>query len=154
MAGAERSIVVGVDFADHTETVVAEGVRLARDTAATVVLVHSAAGEPDFAGYDTQDFESHTRGARAEQLTDEHRQLRELADHAAGAAPGVEVRPMIVVGPTAVTLLRVASELGASHLVVGSHGHGGLHHLLVGSVTEELLRHTTLPVVVVPVGKT
>jgi len=34
-----------------------------------------AAGEPDFAGYDTQDFESHTRGARAEQLTDEHRQL-------------------------------------------------------------------------------
>ena len=43
-----------------------------------------------------------------------------------------------------------AAVIGAGLLVVGSHGHGGLHHLLVGSVTEAVLRQSTIPVVVVP----
>lgn len=145
------TVVVGIDFADRTEAIVAEGLALARATGSGLVLVHAAAGEPGFAGYDTDDLESHTRDARAGALTEEHHRLRELAEHSAAAAPGTPVRPLLAVGPTAVTLLRVADEIGASHLVVGSHGHGGLHHLLVGSVTEQLLRRAARPVVVVPV---
>ena len=39
----------------------------------------------------------------------------------------------------------------ASMVVVGSHGHGGLFHLFSGSVITALLKHTTKPVLVVPV---
>ena len=39
---------------------------------------------------------------------------------------------------------------GASLLVVGSHGHGGLYHLFNGSVVTELLKQATKPVLVVP----
>jgi nucleotide-binding universal stress UspA family protein len=154
--GGEQTgrVVVGVDFADRTEAIVTEGLPLARATKSELLLVHAAAGEPGFAGYDADDLESHTRDARAVELTEEHRRLRELAEHAAAASPGTQVRPLIAVGPTAATLLRVADEAGASHLVVGTHGHGGLHHLLVGSVTEQLLRHAACPVVVVPVRST
>lgn len=151
--GTGGSVVVGVDFADRTEAVVAEGLRLAAATGSELLLVHAAAGEPELAGYDhdTPEIESGTRDDRAVQLSEEHGRLRELAEHAATGAPGVEVRPLVAVGPTAATLLRVASERGATHVVVGSHGHGGLHHLLVGSVAEDLLRHAPVPVVVVPV---
>jgi nucleotide-binding universal stress UspA family protein len=151
--GGEQTgtVVVGVDFADRTEAIVAEGLALARAAGSELLLVHAAAGEPDFVGYDTDDLESHTRDARAAELSDEHRRLRELAEHSAAASPGTPVRPLIAVGATAAALLRVADESGASHLVVGTHGHGGLHHLLVGSVTEQLLRHAPCPVVVVPV---
>jgi nucleotide-binding universal stress UspA family protein len=55
-------------------------------------------------------------------------------------------------GHTADELLRMAAELEAGLIVVGSHGHGGLHHLLVGSVTETLLRQSMIPVMVVPPG--
>jgi nucleotide-binding universal stress UspA family protein len=34
--------------------------------------------------------------------------------------------------------------------VVGSHGHGSLYNLLVGSVAEGVIRHAGVPVVVVP----
>jgi len=37
--------------------------------------------------------------------------------------------------------------------VMGSHGHGMLHHLLVGSVTEGVLKKATCPVTIVPVAR-
>ena len=39
-------------------------------------------------------------------------------------------------------------------IVVGSHGHGALYHLLLGSVSEGIIRKTTCPVLVVrlPLG--
>ena len=38
----------------------------------------------------------------------------------------------------------------ANVLVVGSHGHGRLHHAVLGSVSEGCVRHAHCPVVVVP----
>ena len=63
----------------------------------------------------------------------------------------MEVKPLVVMGPTAQTILEAVGHLGASHLVIGSHGHGGLHHVLVGGVAEEVVRHSPVPVVLVPV---
>jgi nucleotide-binding universal stress UspA family protein len=60
------------------------------------------------------------------------------------------VVPLIVVGATAATVLAEAERLQVGWIVVGSHGHGALHHLLLGSVAEELIRKADRPVVVVP----
>ena len=59
--------------------------------------------------------------------------------------------PLCVMGATNDRILEVADPIDAGHLVVGSHGRSGLHHLLTGSVTEALLKRSTRPVVVVPV---
>ena len=142
-------VMAAVDFSDRSNDVAAEGVALARASGGTLHLLHVAAGEPVLAGYDKDDISSFTRSARAGELTDEHRRLRELADQL--AEDGVSVRPLVLMGPTAQTILDAAGHLHASHLVVGSHGHGGLHHLLVGSVAEEVVRRATVPVVLVPV---
>ena len=141
-------VVAAVDFSDRSHEVAAEGVALARASGGTLHLLHVAAGEPVLAGYDKDEISPFTRSARAGELTDEHRRLRELAEVL--AADGVSVTPLVVMGPTAQMILDAADHLRASHLVVGSHGHGGLHHLLVGSVTETLLRQSTIPVLVVP----
>ncbi|MCD9625375.1 universal stress protein [Rhabdothermincola salaria] len=148
------AVVVAVDFADPTDRLVREGLTIAAATGGDLVLVHAAAEEPAFVGYDTEDFERHTRDARADELTDEHRALRELAERTDALAPTISVRSLLAMGPTAETLLRVADDVGAGHLVIGSHGRGRLHHLLVGSVAEELLRRTTVTLVVVPVRST
>jgi nucleotide-binding universal stress UspA family protein len=141
-------VVVAVDFSDRTDALVAEGAALARASGGTLHLIHVAAGEPVLAGYDKDEISAHTRDARAGELTDEHRRLREMGE--AVATEGVEVKPLVVMGPTAQTILETTAHLGASHLVIGSHGHGGLHHLLVGSVAEEVVRHSTVAVVLVP----
>jgi nucleotide-binding universal stress UspA family protein len=48
--------------------------------------------------------------------------------------------------PTVLTKVAVDADL----LVLGSHGHGRLHHAVLGSVSEQCVRRATCPVVVVP----
>lgn len=38
---------------------------------------------------------------------------------------------------------------GADLLVVGSHGHGAIGRLLLGSVANDIIRHASVPVLVV-----
>jgi nucleotide-binding universal stress UspA family protein len=142
-------IVAAVDFSDLTDRVIAEACALAGALGDQLHLVHVAAGEPELAGYDKEDLSSFTRDDRADQLSDEHARLRALAEPL--TATGIDVVPLVVMGHTVDKILEVAGRTGAGLIVVGSHGHGGLHHLLVGGVTEALVRRSPIPVVVVPV---
>lgn len=46
-------------------------------------------------------------------------------------------------------IVNYAREHGADLIVMGSHGHTGLRHLLMGSVAEHVLRHAPCPVLIV-----
>jgi nucleotide-binding universal stress UspA family protein len=52
------------------------------------------------------------------------------------------------VGAAAHEILKLARELGAELIIVGTHGRHGLRRLLVGSVAEELIRHADCPVLI------
>lgn len=45
-----------------------------------------------------------------------------------------------------------AEKAGAAFLAVSSHGRTGLRRMVMGSVAEELLRHSVTPVIVYPRG--
>lgn len=147
-----RTVIAAVDFSDHGEQIIREALVLARAAAGSLHIVHVAAGEPVLAGYDKEDISSFTRSARAGELTDEHRRVRELAE-ALTDTTGVDVHPLVVMGPASETLLTAIDELDASHIVLGTHGHGGMHHLMFGSVAQELVRRSPVPVLLVPVVK-
>jgi universal stress protein A len=46
-------------------------------------------------------------------------------------------------------IVKVARDGGADLIVIGTHGHTGLRHALVGSVAERVVRHASCPVLVV-----
>ncbi|MDR3697441.1 universal stress protein [Mucilaginibacter sp.] len=48
-------------------------------------------------------------------------------------------------------ILRVAKEWEADLIVLGTHGRTGLSHLLMGSVSEKVIRHSTIPLFIVPI---
>ena len=56
-------------------------------------------------------------------------------------------------GPTIETIIEEAGRLKVDMIVVGSHGHGAMYQLLVGSVSEGVLHRATCPVLVVPARK-
>jgi nucleotide-binding universal stress UspA family protein len=53
------------------------------------------------------------------------------------------------IGVAAAQILQVAAEISADLILVGSHGHAGVTRLLVGSVSERVVREAKCPVMVV-----
>lgn len=56
---------------------------------------------------------------------------------------------LIRVGSPAEEILKAAKESNASLIVMGTHGRTGLSHLVMGSVTENVLKRSLCPVYVV-----
>jgi nucleotide-binding universal stress UspA family protein len=48
----------------------------------------------------------------------------------------------------------IAASHRARMLVLGSHGHGRLHHAVLGSVSDECARQARCPVVIIPAPQT
>lgn len=59
------------------------------------------------------------------------------------------LEPMVQEGKPAAVILEVAERVQPDLIVIGSHGRSGLDQLLLGSVTDRVLRKARLPVLVV-----
>ena len=74
--------------------------------------------------------------------------LAEAAAATANAA-GIDTKPYVATGEPAKEIVRLANELGADLIVIGSRGFGGVRGALVGSVSRAVMTHSTVPVTVV-----
>lgn len=64
---------------------------------------------------------------------------------------GKEVMKFIPKGTPREEILNMAEAFEADMIVMGTHGHTGLQHLLIGSTAEWTVRHSTIPVLVVKI---
>lgn len=141
-----KTILTAVDFSDVTKALVTQTQIMAQAFGATVYLVHVEAPNPDFVGYDGGP--QHVRDEAAVIAGAHHEAIHRLRDDLRGA--GIEAHGIVIQGPTIDKLLDEASRLQADLIVVGSHGHGALLHLLLGSISEGVVKYAKCPVLVVP----
>jgi nucleotide-binding universal stress UspA family protein len=69
--------------------------------------------------------------------------------HALITKLGIEAETHVVIGEPGPTICDAASELGADLLVIGSHGHGWLRRVFLGSASQHVLHHSPCPVLVI-----
>ena len=140
------AILAAIDFSPIADRVLALASDLAEKTGARLVVLHAAAPEPDFVGYEVGP--QYVRDSRAKELRDEHHRLAEIGD--ALRARGLEVTVQLHAGPTVETVLASAEHAAADLIVVGAHRRGRAAKLLLGSVSEGILHKADCPVLVVP----
>jgi nucleotide-binding universal stress UspA family protein len=68
----------------------------------------------------------------------------------AESTPQVPIDAMLREGRTVGEILRQAADLNADLLIMGTHGRSGFERLLLGSITEKVLRKAACPVLTVP----
>ncbi|MCE9611370.1 MAG: universal stress protein [Chthoniobacter sp.] len=141
-----KTILVPVDFSDTTTPVLAEAELLAKALGCDLVLLKVAEPEPDFVGFEPGP--QTVRATVAQDFRAEHARLDDLK--AVVEANGVTATAMHVQGPIVEKILAQAAERSATMIVMGSHGHGAFYELLVGSITQGVLKDAKCPVVVVP----
>ncbi|MGI9590664.1 MAG: universal stress protein [Myxococcota bacterium] len=141
-----KKLLAALDFSDVTDRVVEEAAALAQAFGAELTLIHVAAPDPDFVGYEAGP--DTVRETRAGELRGEHRRLQQIADGL--RERGIPSKALLIQGPTIEKILDEATHVGASTIVIGSHGHGALRRVLLGSVSEGVVRGAACPVYVVP----
>jgi len=141
-----KNILVAIDFSPVTESLVEQACRLAEAFGAALRIVHVAAPDPEFVGFEAGP--QSVRDERAENLRKEHRSLQYLAERV--RRRGVEAKALLLQGPTVETLLEQAGREKVDLILAGCHGHGRLYKALLGSVSEGILRNPPCPVLLVP----
>jgi nucleotide-binding universal stress UspA family protein len=142
-------ILVAVDFSEFTNQLVDKAESIALAVSAKVWLLHVADPDPEFVGYEVGP--QSRRDVLAEKYQIEHKQLQGFADRYRNA--GLETVALLVQGATVETILKKASKIDADIIVVGSHGHGAIHQLIVGSVSEGVIHRSDYPILVIPTHK-
>ena len=137
-------LLVCLDFSETAQRVFDVGTDLALRLGANLVLLHVAAPEPDFVGYDVGP--QTIRDDRKQALRREQQELETWCE--AARSKGLSVRTVMVEGTTHTAILEHAAA--AQWIVMGSHGRSALMDMLVGSTTQAVLRHSPVPVLVVP----
>lgn len=141
-------LLVCVDLSPLTERVLGEAITIAKPASASVLLLHVAEAERALTSGGAAPPSAHRTPPVDLQ------QRREALDAAAArvseAGLAVDSELALTAETTAETLLEHVASSGATHLVIGSHGHGRAFELFVGSTTQGVLRGATVPVLVVP----
>lgn len=82
---------------------------------------------------------------------DERTETKALATMAERARrAGVDVAIDVAEGSAAEAITQYADRAPVDLIVIGTHGFSGFKHVMLGSVTEKVLRHATCPVLTVP----
>jgi universal stress protein A len=143
-----KKILVAIDFSKLSYEALDYAIDLARDLGARLSVIYVV--EPlEFAGVDvlggtpiaTQSIvDEHLKQAKLELERVKTRKLAGLE----GATTAVRM------GRPAEEIVAAGGKGKANLIVLGTHGRSGLSHLLMGSVSERVVRHSQCPVVVVP----
>jgi len=143
-----RCILVPVDYSEASGRALDYARFLAQPFGATVDVVH-VWDRPSFVAGDVNVEAGGKRRSLGELVREnsENEMLQFLERH---PGPGGELpRHRLLSGEPAAALV-AELERGAHDLVVlGTRGHTGLKHLLLGSVAEKLVRHSPVPVITV-----
>jgi nucleotide-binding universal stress UspA family protein len=151
-----KKILIGVDNSKFAEHAAKYGFEIARSFNAAVGLVHIV--EPMLIPYNTNVGDPILGTANPEIGVAEvdmiHIQNEQseniIADTIKKFAGDLKVTHFTEYGNTADGIINCSKEFKADIVVIGTHSRTGLDRLLMGSIAEHVVRHSEMPVLVVP----
>lgn len=142
-----RRILCPIDFSDASRHALAHAATVARWYGAAITALHvrSAAVfvNPPIILAASPD-------AAIPGLTDRPQLEVQLREWLRTGAPDIKTDAVVTEGSPAARIVERARTLPADLIVIGSHGRAGVERLILGSVTEKVVRHASCPVMTVP----
>ncbi len=136
-----ETIVAGIDGSLHSDKIVAYVADLAKKYGARVYLVYAYPPAPSYLGDKEFDRVVGKEVDRGYDLLEPYADLLRRA--------GIEVEMEVLEGPPPKAILGVADIRHADLIVLGSRGLGAIRGLLLGSVSERVVRLAKCPVLIV-----
>jgi nucleotide-binding universal stress UspA family protein len=144
MAIAVERILVPLDFSEQAAGVLEWAAHLAAQHGSRVLLLHAYHLPVEFqqleGAYLPPDFWSNVKSEAEESLGRYAQQLQ---------ARGLQVEAIVREGYPASVIVDEAQSQRADLIVIGTHGHSGLKHMLLGSIAERVVQKAPCAVLTV-----
>lgn len=142
-----KKILVPVDGSEGSHHALEHAIELGEGHGAEIIVVMAL--EPIHLRIGAQ---VAARGANVRMIADKQRLIAEkhLTQLAADLGErGLRARPAIDTGNADEVILKTAKKLGCDLIVMSTHARTGLMHMLLGSITEKVLRGAECPVLTI-----
>jgi nucleotide-binding universal stress UspA family protein len=151
-----KKILIGIDDSKYAEHAAEYGFEIARKFKAAVGVVNIV--EPAvlpqmMAGADPiMGMISHVTGPEEMELLDiQKNQSENIVEQTIKKfGSDIQVTHFTEYGSTADGIISCSKEFKADMIIIGTHSRSGIDRLLMGSVAEHVVRHSEIPVLVVP----
>ena len=144
------NILVAIDLSGASQKILDKAKTIASALPAKVCLLHVIEGDPDFLD-DEPDDEPNSQSTSAQGQQEFPQEYKDLHKEVDGfRQSGIDTKGLLSQGSVVDVILQKSKQLGIDIIIVGTHGHGGVHHMIFGSVSEGVLRNTSCPVLVIP----
>lgn len=150
-----KKVLIALDYYPTAQKVAETGYEIARAMNAQVILLHVTSDASyysslnyspimGFGGFNSVDTVQTDNGEELAKVAQGYlnKSKRHLGDK--------KVQTVVKSGALGETILNTASEVEADIIVMGTHSRRGLEKILVGSVAENVLRHSSIPVLIIP----
>lgn len=153
-----RKVLIALDYNPTAQKVAESGFSIAKSMNAKVVLLH-VLSDPMF--YSSQEY-SPIMGFTGYRFTDQvpmdsvfglKTASLEYLDNSKKHLGDNTIQTIVKEGDYADSILETAQEVNADIIVLGSHSRKWLENIVMGSVTEKVLHHTTIPLLIIPTKK-
>ncbi len=131
-----KKLLFATDFSPPSDAALKYATALARDSGATLLIVHVEELPTAYAGGEmllpTPEFPNP--------------EIRRMLEAVVPSDPKVPFEHHLAMGVPAEEIVSLAGELKADLIVIGTHGRTGLKRVLMGSVAEAVMRRAGCPV--------
>lgn len=138
-----RKILIAVDSSEYSLAAARKGIALANQLNAKSALLFVVDRARAIHSADTGVFPD-------EAMIVLKKEAEQTLDQIAHLYTGKDVVKFMPEGSPKEDIIKTAEVWGADLIIMGTHGRTGLMHFLMGSVAEHVLRHSKIPVMVVP----
>jgi nucleotide-binding universal stress UspA family protein len=141
-----KNILVALDIQPSDSLLLAQASFLAEKCGAKIWMVHVAAPDPDFVGFEMGP--KYIRDFVADELREDHRQLQTYASDLQQRS--FEAEGLLIQGPTIDMIEAEVKKLNIDLLILGSHKHGFLYETFIGNTAMRIIKELSIPVMIVP----
>ena len=141
-----KNILVTINFEKNEKLLIDKAFQLAESFNSKLWLIHIAAPDPDFVGYEVGP--QYIRDCRATELRKEHKLLQEYSNGL--KAKGVDSEGLLVQGATIEMIIEESKKLNIDLIITGHHKRDFFYNAFVGSVSSQIIKKSKIPVLIVP----
>lgn len=136
-------ILIAIDSSEFSMAAAKKGLELAHQLNAKAALIYVLDKSKAMGNVDAGIFPD-------EALLVLKKEVEQTLDQLAAMYNGKELMKFMPEGNPTEDIIGTARTWEADLIVIGTHGRTGLKHLFMGSVAEHIIRHSKVPVMVVP----